>query len=68
MKRRGRPVGSGKPPGEKYILRAFKFPPVLWATFSGLIPKQERSETIRRYMEQEIEKRKSGAAEKASIN
>jgi hypothetical protein len=58
MSKRGRPVGSGKPPGEKYVLKAFKFPPALWAEFSALVPSKERSETIREYMRREIRKRK----------
>jgi hypothetical protein len=57
MAKRGRPIGSGKAPGEKFILRAFRFPPGLWEVFSELVPEKERSETIRRYMEREIKKR-----------
>ena len=57
MAKRGRPVGTGKPPGEKYILKAFKFPPDLWQAFCGLVPKSEWSLTIRRYVEKEIQKR-----------
>jgi hypothetical protein len=60
--KRGRPVGSGKPPGEKYILKAFKFPPDLWQAFSDAVPSSERSATIRRYVEQEVKKRQRGGA------
>lgn len=56
MAKRGRPVGSGKPPGEKYVLKAFKFPPDLWQAFSAVVPAKERSATIRRYVEQEVRK------------
>jgi len=58
MPKRGRPLGSGKPPGEKYILKAFKFPPDLWAEFCAAVPKKERSATIREYMRREVRKRK----------
>ena len=57
MATRGRPKGTGKPEGEKYILRAFKFPPELWEAFAQAVPVSERSETIRGYMEKEIRKR-----------
>jgi len=60
--RRGRPVGSGKPPGEKYILKAFKFPPDLWQAFTDAVPSSERSATIRRYVEQEVKKRQRANA------
>jgi hypothetical protein len=55
--KRGRPIGSGKPPGEKFILRTFRFPPDLWESFSSLVPEKERSATIRRYLEMEIKRR-----------
>jgi hypothetical protein len=55
--RRGRPIGSGKPAGEKYILRTFRFPPGLWQEFSELVPDKERSAMLRQYMEKEIKKR-----------
>jgi hypothetical protein len=58
MPKRGRPVGTGKPPGEKYILKAFKFPPDLWEEFSAVVPRKEWSATIRGYMQREIRKRK----------
>ena len=58
MAKRGRPIGTGKPPGEKFILKAFKFPPDLWQDFSNMVPKTEWSATIRRYMEREVQKRK----------
>ena len=58
MAKRGRPVGSGKPPGEKFILKAFKFPPDLWQEFSSAVPRTEWSATIRKYMEREIQRRK----------
>ena len=56
--RRGRPPGTGKPPGEKFVLKAFKFPPDLWDEFASVVPIQERSEKIRAYMRREIGKRK----------
>jgi hypothetical protein len=58
--RRGRPPGTGKPPGEKFVLKAFKFPPDLWEAFAAVVPEQERSERIRVYMRREIGKRKPG--------
>jgi len=58
MAKRGRPVGTGKPPGEKYILKAFKFPPELWEGFSSVVPRTEWSATIRKYMEREIQRRR----------
>jgi hypothetical protein len=57
MLKRGRPVGSGKPPGEKYVLKAFKVPPRLWEAFSAVVPTSERSATIRTYMEREVRRR-----------
>lgn len=57
MARRGRPPGTGKPPGEKFILRTFKLPPDLWERFVSVVPDRERSATIREYMEREIKKR-----------
>ena len=58
MKKRGpgRPKGTGKPEGEKYILRTFKFPPDLWEAFAAVVPDKERSERIREYMRREIAK------------
>jgi hypothetical protein len=58
MAKRGRPVGSGKPPGEKFILRTFKFPPDLWEAFAAAVPEHERSERIRSYMRREVASRK----------
>lgn len=55
--KRGRPIGSGKPPGEKFILKSFRFPPDLWNNFSSLVPEKERSATIRGYIEKEIRRR-----------
>jgi hypothetical protein len=57
MKKRGRPKGTGKPPGEKYILKTFRFPPQLWEAFAKTVPRSEWSQTIRGYMEKEIAKR-----------
>ena len=57
MKKRGRPIGSGKPPEEKYVLKAFRFPPDLWEAFTRVVPKNKRSEIIRGYMEKEIARR-----------
>ena len=57
MAPRGRPK---KPAGEKYILKAFKFPPELWEAFSKAVPASERSEAIRAYMAAEIAKRSVG--------
>jgi hypothetical protein len=58
MAKRGRPVGTGKPPAERYVLKAFKFPPDLWEAFAALVPASERSERIRTYMRREIGKRR----------
>jgi hypothetical protein len=58
MASRGRPKGTGKPPGEKYVLKAFKFPPELWEAFTRVVPRNERSATIRGYVEREIQRRK----------
>jgi hypothetical protein len=52
--KRGRPVGTGKPAGEKYVLKAFKFPPDLWEAFAAIVPASERSQRIRDYMGREI--------------
>jgi len=59
MAKRGRPVGSGKPPGEKFVLKAFKFPPELWEAFCAVVPDKKRSATIRGYMEREVRKRRT---------
>lgn len=53
MAKRGRPE---KPPEEKYVLKAFKFPPDLWEAFCAVVPEKERSATIRSYMQREIRK------------
>ena len=58
MATRGRPVGSGKPPGEKFILKTFRFPPKLWKEFANAVPRSEWSATIRGFMENEIQRRK----------
>ncbi len=52
--KRGRPVGSGKAPGEKFVLKAFKFPPDLWEKFVAVVPSSERSATIRECVEKLI--------------
>ena len=57
MAKLGRPKGTGKPEGEKFIMKAFRFPPELWAAFSRVVPERERSKTIRAYMEREVRKR-----------
>jgi len=57
-KRRGRPPGSGKKPGEKFILKTFKFPPALWNEFTSIVPVKQRSEAIREYMQKAIDTRK----------
>jgi hypothetical protein len=57
MAKRGRPIGSGKPAAEKFVLKAFKFPPALWQGFIAVVPERERSATIRRYVEREVRKR-----------
>jgi hypothetical protein len=57
MAKRGRPVGTGKPPGKKYVLKAFKFPPDLWEAFCAVVPEKERSSTLRDYMQREVRKR-----------
>lgn len=56
--KRGRPVGTGKPPGERFVLKAFKFPPGLWEAFRAVVPRSERSATIRRYVELEVQRRR----------
>jgi len=58
MAKRGRPPGTGKPAGEKYILKAFKFPPELWEQFAAVVPDKERSQRIREYVAKEIAKHK----------
>ena len=58
MAKRGRPVGSGKSPEDKFVLKAFKFPPQLWEEFIRIVPKNERSEMIRQYVQKEIRRRK----------
>jgi hypothetical protein len=60
-RKRGRPVGSGKPEGEKFILRTFRFPPELWEQFADVVPDSERSATIREYLKREIRKRTAKA-------
>jgi hypothetical protein len=57
MAKRGRPVGTGKPAGEKYVLKTFKFPPDLWEAFCAIVPEKKRSATLREYMQREIKKR-----------
>jgi hypothetical protein len=59
MAKRGRPVGTGKPPGEKFVFRGFRFPPDLWEEFCAVVPDKERSAKIRSYMEKEIRKRRA---------
>lgn len=62
MAKRGRPKGTGKPPEEKYVLKAFRFPPALWEAFSKAVPRNERSKMIREYMEKEIRRRGANGA------
>jgi hypothetical protein len=62
MTKRGRPPGTGKPPGEKFILKTFRFPPDLWEEFAAVVPEKERSERLRLYMRKEIAKRKRNLA------
>lgn len=57
MAKRGRPVGTGKPPGEKYVFKGFRFPPDLWEEFCAVVPASQRSETLRSYMEKEVAQR-----------
>jgi hypothetical protein len=57
MAKRGRPIGTGKPAGEKFILKTIKVPPELWEQFASLVAKSERAETIRGLMRQEIKRR-----------
>jgi hypothetical protein len=58
MAKMGRPVGSGKPPGEKFVMKTFRFPPALWKEFADAVPMSLRSATIRGYMEEAIQKSK----------
>jgi len=60
-KKRRRPKGTGKPEGEKYILKTFRFPPDLWEAFSNAVPRNQWSVTIRGYMEKEITRRAKAA-------
>jgi hypothetical protein len=55
--KRGRPPGTGKPSGEKFVLKAFKFPPDLWEQFAAVVPDKERSATIRSCVKKEIQRR-----------
>jgi hypothetical protein len=42
-----RPIGTGKPPDERYITRAVKWPPELWKEVEERIPERERSAFVR---------------------
>lgn len=55
MPKRGRPK---KDATEKYVLKAFKFPPEMWEEFASLVPSKERSATLRDYVKREIKRRK----------
>jgi hypothetical protein len=57
--KRGRPVGTGKPAGEKYVLKSFTFPPDLWEAFAAIVPGKERSEKLSEYMRKEVAKSKN---------
>jgi hypothetical protein len=59
-----RPVGTGKPEGEKYIKRSFTCPPDLWAQVQAHIPERERSALIQGWLRREVARRKrEGTAE-----
>ncbi len=56
--KRGRPPGTGKPSGEKFVLKSIKVPPEFWEAFAAVVPASERSERIHDYVRREIAKRK----------
>jgi hypothetical protein len=43
-----RPKGTGKPPEERFVTKAMKWPPDLWREVETRIPERERSAFIRR--------------------
>ena len=57
MAKLGRPKGTGKPEGEKFIMKAFRFPPELWAAFSRVVPGARAVQDDPGYMEREVRKR-----------
>lgn len=53
-----RPRGTGKPAGEKYVVKAFSCPPDLWADVEAYIPVKERSALLQACLRREVAKRK----------
>lgn len=58
-----RPVGTGKPEGEKYIQRSFTCPPDLWAEVEEFIPARERSPVLQDALRREVKRRRESAGE-----
>jgi hypothetical protein len=52
-------VGSGKPPGEKFLIKTFSVPPELWGEFVSLVPHKERSHTLCQYIQREVKRRRA---------
>jgi hypothetical protein len=41
-----RPKGTGKPAGEKYVVKSFSLPPEVWAEVEAWVPVRERSRLV----------------------
>lgn len=60
-----RPVGTTKPPEDKYITTSLRFPPDLWKRLEETIPARKRSRFIHELVERELDRLDKKAGKKA---
>jgi hypothetical protein len=58
QKRIGRPPGTGKPEGKKYLVKTFSIPPDLWRDVEAFIPQGDRSPLIQECLKRAVRRRK----------
>jgi hypothetical protein len=51
-----RPKGTGKPPGEKYVVKLVRWPPELWARIEAATEEGDRAAFIRAAVERALPK------------
>lgn len=59
-RRPGRPVGTGKAPGEKYAIWGIRFPPEELEAFRAAVPPGERAEFARAAIREKLARREAG--------